>query len=250
MEPGEYKTMYTVEDRHWWYLGMQRITTGLLDHLYPGRTDLNILDAGCGTGAVMVYLSRYGAVAGFDLSELALDFCRQRGLTRLCRATVSRLPYPDQAYDLVTSFDVLYHVQVSDYRRAIGEFHRVLKPGGRLFLRLPAYNWLRAHHDEVVHTRHRFTDAEIGHALTAGGFAVEKLSYANTLLFPLALVKRLGERLAPARSGSSDVQANPGWLDRWLGRLLGLEARWLVRHRLPYGLTVVAVARKPDSAAP
>jgi SAM-dependent methyltransferase len=244
METEEYETMFAVEDRHWWYVGMQRITTNLIACLYPHRTDLHILDAGCGTGAAMRYLSPFGMVIGCDLSALALSFCKQRGLSRLGQASVARLPFSDRSFDLVISFDVLCCRAVGDYHHALGELERVLKPGGRLLLRLPAYNWLRGHHDKCVHIVHRFTTKELQQALTASGFVVEKLSYANTLLFPLALGKRLVvEKVVPPGDGS-DVHPNPIWQDTLFVRFLFAEARWLVHHILPFGLTVIAVGRK------
>ncbi len=243
MDPKEYKVMYNVEDSHWWYVGMQRITTVLVERFYPGRTDLRILDAGCGTGAAMTFLAPFGHVTGIDFSPYALDFSRRRSHARLGQATVTRLPFADASFDLVTSFDVLCHRAVGDYRHALAEFCRTLEPGGRLFLRLPAYNWLRRHHDQAVHTEHRFTSGELRAALRAQGFTVERLSYANTLLFPLALGKRLIEAILPPSEGS-DVHPNPPWQDRLLSRFLFAEARWLRSHRLPFGLTVIAIGRK------
>jgi SAM-dependent methyltransferase len=243
MDPKEYETMFALEDRHWWHVGMQRITTTLLAHLYPPGADLCILDAGCGTGAAMRYLSAYGSVTGCDLSDLALGFCRQRGLVRLAQSTVMSLPFCDRFFDLVVSLDVLYHRDVGDYHHALREFHRVLKSGGRLFLRLPAYNWLRGRHDVAIHTSRRFTAPELHQALTTAGFAVEKASYANTLLFPIALGKRLLERAVRPGNGS-DVHANPSWQDAFLARFLFAEARWLAHHSLPFGLSVVMIGRK------
>lgn len=243
MDAKEYETIYAVENRHWWYTGMQRITTTLLSGYCPGRQDLEILDAGCGTGGAMGHLASLGTVTGCDLSALALSFCRKRGLARLGQASVMALPFASERFDLVTSLDVLYHRAVSDYDQALREFHRVLKPGGHLFLRLPAYDWLRGRHDEVVHTGHRFTVPELRTALAATGFAIDKLSYANALLFPLSLLKRLAERIVPGGTGS-DIQLNPRWLDALLARPLYLEARWLSRHNLPFGLSVLGIGMK------
>lgn len=250
MEPSEYQTMYQVEDRHWWYVGMQRITTTLVRHFYPQRTDLQILDAGCGTGAVMRYLSPFGTVTGLDFSPLALRFCQQRGLSRLCQGSVTDLPFANGRFHLITSFDVLYHQNVGDYQQALAEFRRVLQPDGRIFLRLPAYNWLRGHHDDIIHTARRFTTAQLRQDLLTGQFHLEKLSYANTLLFPLALGKRLTEKVRATQATNdhtktaSDIRANPAWQDALLARFLFIEAQWLARHTLPFGLTVIAVARK------
>ena len=250
MDPAEYRTMYAVEDRHWWYAGMRRITLEVLGALYPDRTDLRILDAGCGTGAAMSYMSRFGSVTGCDLSPLALEFCAVRKLAIVQQASVTALPYAGEQFDLVTSFDVLYHQAVDDTNAALREFYRVLVPGGRVMLRLPAYDWLRGRHDEVIHTARRFTAGQVANLLHENGFTVERASYANTLLFPLALGKRLLEQERTLPVGThSDITANPPWLDALLTPVLGLEGRWLRRHDLPFGLTVLAVGIRPTTKA-
>ena len=233
-----------MQDQHWWYLGMQRITVSLLANLCPHRTDLRILDAGCGTGAAMHYLSSFGAVTGCDLAALALRFCQQRKLSRLSQASVTHLPFGNECFDLVVSLEVLYHRAVGDYHHALSEFQRVLKSGGWLILRLPAYNWLRGHHDEITHAAHRFTANELQQALIISGFTVEKLSYANTLLFPLALSRRMAERVFPRARQGSDIHPNPPWQDKFLSWFLFAEAKWLTHYNLPFGLTVIAVGRK------
>lgn len=244
MNPSEYHTMFAVEERHWWYVGMARITTALIATLYPARRDLCILDAGCGTGAALGYLQQFGTAVGCDISPLALGYSRRRGHAQLSRASVAALPFAAESFDLVTSFDVLYHRAVGDYVAALRGFHRVLRPGGRVLLRLPAYDWLRGHHDEVIHTERRFTTATVRAALCASQFTVEKLSYANTILFPIALAKRLSERFLPPEGRHSDVQANQSWQDGLLVQALTAEARWLTQRNLPFGLTVIAVGRK------
>jgi len=247
MNPREYHTIYTVEDRHWWYAGMRRITVAILDAVYGGRDDLEILDAGSGTGGAMVYLSRFGRVAGIDFSPLALDFCRERNLARLGQASVTALPFAGASFDLVTSFDVLYHRAVGDPADALAEFHRVLRPGGRVLLRLPAYDRLRGRHDDVIHTARRFTAASLSDSLCEAGFVVERLTYANALLFPPAAAKRLLEPLLPHGDPEhSDVAPNPPWLDAALTAVLSAEARWLRRRNLPFGLTVVGLGRKDE----
>lgn len=244
MEKSEYQTMYQVEDQHWWYIGMQKITTDIISGLSQNRRDFSILDAGCGTGAAMKYMGKYGRVTGLDLFDVALRFCQQRSLNQLTQATVTHLPFADETFDLVTSFDVLCHRTIGDYHDALADFYRVLKPGGHVFLRLPAYNWLRGHHDEVVYTVHRFNAEEINQALRTAGFTVEKISYANTLLFPLALGKRAAERFFPPEGATSDVRPNPPWQDKLLAQFLFAEAGWLKRFSLPFGLTLIATGRK------
>ena len=127
---------------------------------------------------------------------------------------------------------------------ALRQFHRVLRPGGRVLLRLPALDWLRGGHDVVIHTARRFTTGSVAEALGDAGFAVERLTYANSLLFPLAVARRLLDRVTPGElPARSDVTRHPAWLDTLLRQPLALEARWLRRRRLAWGLTVVAVGR-------
>ncbi len=190
MNRDEYAIMYRVEDTHWWYLGMSRITRAVLERWYRPGGGVRILDAGCGTGAVMTLLGAYGEVTGFDFAAEAVGFCRDRGLRRLARASIMQLPFADGRFDLVTSFDVLCERAVPDDLAALREIARVLAPGGRLVLRLPAYDWLRGQHDRAVHIRHRYTARELAGKLSDAGLLVDHVSYANALLFPVAAAKR------------------------------------------------------------
>lgn len=246
MNPEEYAIMYQVEDHHWWYRGMARITRAVLNRWYRPGAGLRILDAGCGTGGAMAsYLRDYGEITGFDFAGEALRFCQQRGAARLARASVTEVPFTDGSFDLVVSFDVLCERAVRSDLTALREFYRVLVPGGRVLLRLPAYNWLRGRHDVAVHIRHRYTCGEIARRLREAGFRVEHLSYANIVLFPAALVKRTAERLLARQEGPSDLTLNPGPLNGLLEAILSAEAPLVARRGLPFGLTVVAVGYKP-----
>lgn len=246
MEAEEYATIYALEQRHWWYVGMLRNSLRLLQRFLPGRPDLRLLDAGCGTGGAMLALKRYGTVSGFDYSPLALGFCRQRGLTATTQASVTHVPVASSSVDAITSFEVLYHAAVADDADAIREFARVLRPGGVVLLRLPAFEWLRSSHDAMVHTRHRYTSAEVRQKLVAAGLQPLRVTYANTLLFPLVVGIRLLQRLlGRGHAKSSDVQETSPLVNAALLKLLAVEGALLERTDLPFGLTVLAIARKP-----
>lgn len=243
VEREEYEVMYRVEDSLWWYRGMEAISRAVLERTYARDSHLRILDAGCGTGAVLSYLADYGAATGMDFSPHALRFSLQRGHRRLSRGSVNTLPFADDSFDLLTSFDVLCVNGVDD-GQALREFRRVLAPGGRVFLRLPAYNWLRGAHDRAVNIRHRYTAADLRQRIAAAGLLVEHLSYANMWLLPLAVAKRWAERLFPRQEGS-DLTLDIGPLNGLFRAVLSSEAKWVARRGLPLGLTVVAVARRP-----
>ncbi|MFL5805018.1 MAG: class I SAM-dependent methyltransferase [Roseiflexaceae bacterium] len=246
MERSEYAVMAAVEDRHWWYGGMRAIAAALLDEAYRGRGGLSILDAGCGTGGNALFLRRYGTVVGIDLAAEALELGGRRLPGALARGSVLDLPFADASFDLVTSFDVLYHRAVPDERPALCEAARVLRPGGRLLIRLPAYEFLRSKHDRAVHTRRRYTATAARMLLEAGGFAVERCSYVNSLLFPLPLAQRLIERALPAlEHNDSDLALPPPLLNEALRWPMAAEAAWLAHGgAFPAGLSIVCLAYK------
>lgn len=250
MEREQYDLMFAQEERHWWYVGMRRISSALLEQHRP-RVDrpngrpLDLLDAGCGSGGMTRYLERFGRVTGIDLAPEAVGLAHQRGLNRLARSSVGSIPFCDGAFDIVTSFDVLYHLNVNDDLAALSEIHRVLRPGGVALIRLPAFDWIRGAHDEVVHTRHRYTREELTLKLETVGFLVERSTYANFLLFPLAPIKRYLELRSDTHE-ATDLWRPPGPINRLLSDLLSLEALPAKTVGLPWGLSVFAVARRVD----
>jgi SAM-dependent methyltransferase len=243
MDLKEYEIMYRAEQSHWWYQGMAAITRSILEIFYVPGSGLAILDAGCGTGAGLLFLSQYGSVTGLDISAHALRFCADRGCTEVARASVMALPFRDETFDLVASFDILYFEGIRD-EIALQETARVLRPGGRALLRVPAFDWLRGMHDVRVSTAHRYTSKELAGKLVKSGFEIELLSYANILLFPLALLKRFTEKWRLTPQQDSDIAVNVGAFSGLLKSCLVLESRLIRYWRFPFGLSVVAVAKK------
>jgi len=243
VKPEEYARMYEAEERQWWYVGMRAIAAALLDAHLPKGAPARMLDAGCGTGSNLLHLGARGRALGVDLSDAALRFCQQRGAVT-ARASVLALPFPAEVFDLVTSFDVLYHAWVTDDRAALAELVRVTRPGGFLLVRVPALELLRGAHDEAVLSRHRYTRNELRRLMTDSGLTVLRASYCNSLLFPLLLLRRWIDRLS-GRQGS-DVGFLPAPFEALFKGLLLLEARILRVISLPIGASVVALARKPS----
>ena len=242
VDPKEYEIMYRAELSHWWYKGMAAISQSILGAFYAPGSGLRILDAGCGTGAGLLFLSQYGSVTGLDISAHALRFCAERGCTEVGRASVMALPFREETFDLVTSFDILYFEGIRD-KVALQETARVLRPGGRLLIRVPAFDWLRGTHDARVSTAHRYTSKELADKLVKSGFEIDFMSYANMILFPFALLKRLSERwLTPQED--SDIAVKVGVFSGFLRKCLVLESRLIRHRRLPFGLSVVAVGKK------
>lgn len=245
MRAEEYRAMFDLEDRLWWYTGMRAITAAILDSRLRGKHGLNILDVGCGTGYSLAWLKKRfitNNAFGVDYSPEASPFWRERAIETSVLASATNLPFPSNHFDLITCFDVIYQFDVPDAHAAIKEVYRCLKPEGLLFIREPAYDWMRGSHDEAVATRHRFTQSELKRELSARGFAIERASYANTLLFGAAALHRFLSRIKGETS--SDVRPAPAWINRSFSTILNLEARWLRRMSFPFGLSVIVLAKK------
>src|SRR5207253_407143 len=133
MQTQDYEYLYELEEHFWWFVGMREITRALLDPVCSKGKEMLVLDAGCGTGGMLSWLSRYAGprdIVGIDFSATALEFCRHRGQRELTQGSLAELPFADSPFDLVTSFDALQHLFDDEDVRAIAEFHRVLRPGG------------------------------------------------------------------------------------------------------------------------
>lgn len=245
MEIREYKVMYEVEDSHFWYKGMRKITKTLFDKYLPKNKQLKILDAGCGTGRNILFLKNYGQVFGFDISPHAIKYCKKRGLKNIKEGSVDRIPFNNNSFDLITCFDVLYHKQVENYKKVIGEFYCVLKPGGVLFVRVPAFQFLMSGHDTAVHTKHRFHKTELKDILLSQHFRILKISYINTLLFPFAAIRRILKRFIIIETDKkSDVKKINPVLNFFLQFPLYLESNLIKYIDFPFGLSLIAMVKK------
>ena len=245
MDPSEYDKMYSLEEANWWYVGRRNLVMKMAARADDGLSEkpLRILDAGCGTGINLKYLQILGDVYGLDISKNALIFSRIRGLHSLICGSVDKLPFKNELFDLVLALDVIEHMD--EDTSAVRELNRVLKPGGRLIITVPAFQFLWTSHDLAVHHKRRYTRSGLLNILRRCGFENEKATYWNFFLFlPVAIV-RLSKRVH--RSGNAmqtDLAELPSLLNGLLLGLIRIENVILMRFDLPVGISVMCTCRK------
>jgi SAM-dependent methyltransferase len=241
VNPGEYEKMFHLEDRYWWFVARRRMAIGLLRQAAPNCE--YVLDLGCGTGVVSRELNEFSKAISLDMSERALEYCRQRGLTMCVRGDGARLPLRSESVSAVLGLDIFEHIEDDD--SAFREAHRILRPGGVVVLSVPAFRALWGPHDIALHHFRRYTARQAAAKLRAAGFEVEKVGYSVFFLFPLVVVSRILEKAkrGEARASLPRVSAS---LNKMLVGLQALETKIILSPggRLPWGSSVVAVARK------
>ena len=236
------------EARHFWFRGFRAFVTPLLQRAAAGRNAARLLDCGCGTGANVELLDRFGRAYGFDLSDIGLRLGREAARTRLARATVTAAPFPTGSFDIVTSFDVLYSLQDRDETLAIAEMFRLLKPGGYALVNVAAMHVLRGDHSVLSREVRRYSRADLRSRLQAAGFVVERLTYTNATLFPpLAIARLLQRRRGLRREGETDAEITvpPEPINAIMTGVMHLEALWLRVFDAPFGSSLLCLARKP-----
>ncbi|MBI2051399.1 class I SAM-dependent methyltransferase [Candidatus Roizmanbacteria bacterium] len=242
MELSEYKNIYENEATHFFYVANHEIVLSLIKR-YRGGKNLRILDAGCGTGLLAKKLKQFGKVSAIDVHPEAIRFAKKRKVNANL-GSVTKLPFEEGAFDVAVCIDVLYHQRIKNDVRALSELFRVLKKGGILIVRVPAYKWLTSAHDRHVHTRERYQKNELREKLIKAGFTIEKLSFVNMALFPFAVFTSVIEKTRTKTSSKSGVTRLPWPANIFLTGILSFEKHLLPYINLPFGLGLIAVCRK------
>jgi SAM-dependent methyltransferase len=231
---------HRAEDRHWWYAGRRRVLDVVLRGLAVPR-GARLLDAGCGSGRNMVDLQHYGPVTGIELSPPSVQAARARGVGEVIEGSVLEMPFPQDTFELAVSLDVIEHLE--DDVAALRELRRVVAPGGRLLVTVPAYQWLWSRHDVVNHHHRRYSRSTLVRAAESAGWRAERTTHFNSLLLPLAAAMRALEPLDRGDKGASlDLWIPPRPMNWALQQPMNLEAALIGRGvGIPAGLSLLAV---------
>jgi SAM-dependent methyltransferase len=238
--------MFEAEDRHWWYVGNHGNFLQILRSKNILGKGIMMLDAGCGTGGWLQFLKNSCDVCetGIDNRETALEYAGTRTGLNLVSGDINTYTFNEASFDLITCFDVIYHRDVDD-EHVVRNFNKYLKNEGHLLLTVPAYSFLYGKHDRAVHAKKRYTRKQIRRLLEKNGFEIVKLSYSVCLLFPFALIKRIIDKVIPAKKGGHNELKMPGKMINRLFLSAMRAENFLLRYiPAPFGLSVLALAKK------
>ena len=230
---------------YWWYRARTRILETVMKP-YVG-TPRRLLDVGSADGPSVTWLR------GTAEHHVSLDV-DPRGLADggVC-GSATGLPFADGSFDVVAAFDVIEHCDPE--ATALAEIQRVLAPGGRLLMSVPAYNWAWTGHDDLNHHYRRYTRRRAVEAVRAAGLSPVRATYGFGGTFPMFAAQRLVTRFkergpaGPQQLADGGVAPLPEVSSTIEKILLGatrIDERLLTRLDLPFGSSVLLVAVKAD----
>ena len=206
----------------------------------------------------METLKPYGWLCGTEYASDALPWCRELlgAESRLVQSSATELPFAASSFDLVTAFDVLEHI--ADDVTAATEIHRILRRDGTFLCTVPAHPWLWSEFDEYSGHQRRYTAAALRRLLTEADFEIQRMFYFNAVLFVPVVIVRFMKNVADVvrnslgaggdrRVRGTGLGMPPSLVNKALSEAFGMEARWVPRFDIPFGVSLVCIVRKGKS---
>ncbi len=235
-----YADLVNLEDKHWWHISKRRIVTEFI-RIYAKSKKLNLLDIGCGTGRNLDQFRKFGHTFGLDSSKDAINICKKRGLINTTLGKAEKTPYKNNFFDIITILDVLEHTNDD---KSIKEIRRILKKGGLLIGTVPAFDWLWSKWDEILHHKRRYTAERLDKLLSNHKFNIIKISYMYAfLVIPIFLIRTI-KSFFFRQYYSSDFKLSLPFIDPILEKLAHIEFFIIKKTYLPFGLSIIFVAKK------
>src|SRR5262249_45284696 len=207
MELATYATEAEAEATHWWFVGRRRLFAREI-----GKTGLprssRVLDIGTSTGANLRLLRDldFHAAEGLDFSPEAIRYCRDKGLGPVRQGDVCAMPFADESFDLLLATDIIEHVD--DDLAALREIARVLRPGGKVLITVPAFPMLWGLQDRIGQHKRRYRMRQLVDRVTRAGLAVDARYHFNFLLFlPIWLGRRLIDLAQPDIQNEAQINS-------------------------------------------
>jgi len=240
MNPAAYLEMAETESKHWWFVGRRAILSRIIEKLeLPQNT--KILEVGCGTGGNLQMLAKFGEVSALEMDATAREIAAKKTNNLYdIRAGYcpDDIPFDDQRFDLICMFDVLEHIE-KDSETLISLKQRLNK-NGRILITVPAYQWLYGPHDEFLHHKRRYSAKKLREKLVITGLHPLKISYFNTILFPLAVIIRLKDKLT-GKKIATGTSIPPSFINIFFSTIFSAERLLIEYFNLPFGVSLLCI---------
>lgn len=242
MERAVFDRMAELDQDHWWFLARRRILKRLIERVVHPPKNAKILEIGCGTGHNLAMLKEFGSLEASELDRCARAVASKRLPRKVKEAKLPDLSmFKRNGYDLIALLDVLEHVP--DDLASLRAIHMRLKPGGALLLTVPANPWMWSAHDAAHHHFRRYTKKQLEELFLRSGLEIQVLSYFNSLLFPFVAAARVVGKVT--RKDSADDKLPSAAVNTVLDKVFGFEKHLIGRVPMPFGVSLVAVVRRP-----
>ncbi|NUO81800.1 class I SAM-dependent methyltransferase [candidate division KSB1 bacterium] len=248
MEESLYHLFNEVQKSHWWFLGRAAIVTKLIEKYLSTRERISgrrvepntLAEIGCGTGAMIPFLEKFGTVYGIEASQTAIDLCRQDGFQNVYLH--SDLQWQNRSFDALAFLDVIEHLD--DDLEFVKHYLQWLKPGGWVVVTVPAFMWLWSEHDVINQHRRRYTRAQLRRLLETAGLKIWKASYFNSIFFPPIALIRLAKKLLPQNTGTprADLNLTSSRFNTLFKVIFASERHWLAHFSFPVGISIICIA--------
>ena len=224
--------------KEFWFKAKNDLTQSLMERVCGGKKGLKILNLGAGIGDDLEILNKFGASYVVDLDKEALSIIPDGLCVEKKLGDAQALPYEDDFFDVVISFNVFEHVK-DDYK-AVSEIYRVLKPSGVLVFMVPAFQCLFSSHDKALEHYRRYSRKDIKNLLSL--FQHSTIFFWNSILFvPMAITRLIRKNSSP----KVDQTNFPNWLNALFYYLLSVDRFFISQNMaMPFGLSLVGICRK------
>lgn len=243
MEEIVYHTNFKLENDYWWFIARNQIVKSLI----LSKTDLQkgstIIDIGCGTGGFAKLISDYFQPICIDTSQIAIDYCKKRGIENSFISTVSDFDFAQYDIKAAVMLDVIEHIQNDE--AILTEVYNKLPKNAWFIATVPAYQFLWSRHDEIHQHFRRYNRFDFNNLLREIGFNVSYSSYFNTFLFLPAVAKRFLDKITGAdKKINEPVEKVSPLVNSLFKNIFLLEKNLLGKIIFPFGLSIISIARK------
>lgn len=236
------------EGQNWWFVARRDMIFRQLQQ-YNISPTAKILDIGSSGGILVLELIKrgYSNVYALDYSKDAIDLCQARGLKNSFVMDGHNPEFPDNEFDVIIASDCLEHL--ADDRLALQNWYRILKPGGKAIIYVPAFMWLWSGHDDINFHYRRYTSKELLRKLKDGGFEILETGYWDFFIFFPTAVIRIGQKLfnksKQKKTAKKDqLVLGPKWINSLLISLVTFENRLHSWIKFPFGVSTFSIAKK------